>query len=454
MDFLIAESTSYNLIRTRWLFGAALLAAAAMGLLTLRWLLARAAANGQKGPAAALRGWWAEEIWLGGPFAAQARERLAQGWFAALFALFMVRWLLGDLLVRPFSLRLLTDLVFWGIVVKLLFLTRYSARQLAAAGGFALVFLLCSAAGSSQLLFYQILFVLCVKDIDLRKAFRFALAVVAGLTAAVMLLAALGAIPTFTWVEPGRTRRTLGFYNFNTCGKYLFYTAAGWLLLRLGRIRWWDWLGLGGLFLICACIVNSRTPSLGILAMMAAGAAARYLPALWRARPMRLLGAACPWAAAAASFAAAFLYRAGTPVWSRLNALSSGRLELFQLAVTRLGVTPFGQMVKDEELYTLDTIYLNNFYSLGVAGFLLYFGLLSWLVWQCWSKGWDAETAALLGLMVYGLFESFCWENICPAILLFANVIYQPAPGREVRISRDGPAGGGPGGAAAPAGRA
>ncbi len=448
MDFLIAESTSYNLIRTRWLFGAALLAAAALGLLTLRWLLARAAANGQKGPAAALRGWWTEEIWLGGPFAAQARERLAQGWFTAVFFLFMLRWLLADILAASFSLRPLTDLLFWGIAAKLLVFTRYSAKQLLTAGAFCLPFLAAAAMGSSQMLLYQILFLICVKDVDLRRAFRWVLAAMAGIVAAVMLLAAAGLLPTISWGESSRARYTFGFTYPNSCGKNLLYLAFGWLLLRFERIRWWDWMGLGALFWLCNSIVDTRAPAISILVLLAAGLTARYLPGLWQAKPLRLLGAACPWAAAAASFGLALGYRPGTALWDKLNDFSSGRLELFKLAVERLRITPFGQVVKDEELYTLDNMYLNNFYALGLVGFFLYFGLLSWLLWRCWKQGWAAETVVFLGLAAYGMFESFCWESVCPAVFLFANVICQPAPGREVRISRDRPTG-----ADAPAGR-
>ena len=346
------------------------------------------------------------------------------------------------------------DLIFWGILAKLLLFTRYSLKQLAAAALLSLPFFLSAAATGSQYLLYQVLFLLCVKDIDLRKAFRAVFWAVLLLVFANMLAAAAGLIPTVAHAGAFRIRNSYGFNHPNTCGKYLLYLSAGWLLLRFDRVRVWDWLGLAALLWFCNTLVDSRSNSLGILALLAAGLASRYLPRFWRARPLPFLGAAAPWLASAASFLIAVWYHAGSPLWDKLDQLSSGRMELFHLATQKLPVTLFGQSFLDEELYTLDSLYLNNLYSLGLIGFLAYFGLLSLALYQCWQKGWRAETAVFLSFLVYGLFERGCWSSTTPAVLLFANAIYRPAPGLEARISQNTPAGGGPGGPAAPGGRA
>lgn len=462
MGFWIAEETSMNLLRTRWLFGAALLAAAALGVLTLLWLGRRAAAAGRPGLWGAVRLWWGEEVFLGGPFAAARREALAQGWFTVTFAVFMLRWILYRSTIPGISGpvgglggRLLCDLLFWLMMGKLLVFSRYSLRQLLAAAAAAAVFVIPCAVSGSQFLLYHVLFLFCAKDIDLRKAFQDVLWTVFLAVAAIMLLAAAGLIPSLIETSALRPRSSFGFFHPNICGVYLLYLGLGWFLLRFERLCWRDWLVFAGLFFICNNLVDSRASSIGFLVLCSAGALARYCPRLWRNRWVRAAGTALPVLLAGCSFLLGALYRPGSPLWERLNQISSDRLNLFHTAVTRLPVSLFGQKsILDEELYALDNMYLTNFYSLGTAAALLYLALLCLCLYQCWARGWAAETVALLCLAVYGCFEPMCWPSTTPAVLLFANLIYRPAPGREIRISRDAPGGGRPGGAATPACRA
>lgn len=443
MDFLIADSSSMNLIRTRWLFGAVLLAAAALGVLTLRWLLARCAPAGG-GLKAALRGWWDEEIWLGGPFWAERREQMTQSWFTGVFLLFMLRWLLGHTLIPDKDLlcRFLCDLLFLSIAVKLLVLSKYSAKQLARAACFVLPMLLAAAGSGSQFFMFDILFLFCVKDVDLRRAFKAVFWVMAVCVAAVILLAAMGAIPTLTWnFFNGRTRNSFGFGHPNSCGRYLLYLASGWVLLRFEGMRWWDWLPLAGLLLFCNNAVDSRAASLCILFLLAASFFIKALPRLWQAGWVRRLGCALPLAAAAASFGIAFGYRADVPLWHKLDLISNGRVQLYSLAAQSLPLTLFGQNIVSNELYTLDNLYLSLFYGSGIIVFILYMWLLSRTLQQCWKQGWNAETILLLCLALYGCLEGMGWPSNSAAVLLYANIIYRPRPERLVRFSPPAPDG-------------
>lgn len=438
MGFWIAEETSMNFLRTRWLFGAALLAAAALGAATLLWLGRRAAAAGRHGLWSLLRGWWEEEIWLGGPFWKDRRETLAQGWFTVTFVLFMLRWILSRSLVpgvNGLAGRLLCDLLFWLMAAKLLLFSRYSLRQLCAMAAVALPLMLACSANGSQFLLYQVLFLLCVKDIDLRRAFYAAFWAVLFITAAIMLLAALGLTPTMNWQNDIRPRNSYGFIHPNSCGMYLLYAASGLLLLWFDRLRTIHWLAMAGLLFVCNFMVDSRACSVAFLLLLAGGAAARYLPRFWRSRGVGVVCVLSPLLLAAVSFLAAGLYREANPFWARLNAFSSGRLELFHMAVSRVPATLFGGPVLDSELYTLDNLYLYNFYSLGIVGGLLYLFLLCAALYQCRKNGWDAETVILLSFAVYGCLESTCWAATTPAVLLFANVIYRPAAGCGMCIS-------------------
>lgn len=438
MEFLIADEYSMTLLRTRYLFGTALLAALVVGLLTLRWLLAQPSVGAGR-LSAAVRRWWQEEIWLGGPFAAGRRQALAQGWFTVTFAAFMLRWVLGHSMIPDKDLfcRALCDLVFWLIVVKLL-LTRYSLRQLLTAGLLVLPFFLTCAKSGSQFILYQILFLLTVKDIDLRKAFRIVYGIVAAAVLLVMLLAAAGAIPTVSW-GLGRARNSVGFGHPNTCGKYLMYLVLGWFLLRFDQLRWYSWCFPCGVLLFCHFCVDSRTAELCMLALILAGLLARYCPRFWQAKWVRALGTAAPLVAVTASFAIAFGYRADSPVWQKLEILSSWRLSLYSLAAHRGGLTLFGQNLLDEELYTLDNLYLANFYLSGVLVFAVYLGLLCLALYRCWQQGWTAETVVLLCLAVYGCLEGVCWMDASPAPLLFANALYAAGQPWRLRISRAGP---------------
>lgn len=439
MDFLIADSSSYNFIRTRWLFGAACLAALVIGLLTLRWLLAKRAPAGG-GLGAALHGWWEEEIWLGGPFWARQRQALAQGWFTAAFALFMLRWLLVHSLIPGAAIlsRLLCDLIFLCIIAKLLIFTQYSAKQLARMAVFLIPFLLASAASGSQYWLYGVLFLLCAKDIDLRRAFRPVFWMVVCAVAAIMLLSLAGLIPTLEWGLGGsRPRYSFGFGHPNMAGTYLLFIVFGWLMLRFERIRWYEWFGMAVLLVFCNNAIDSRASSVGILVMIAAGLAAKYFPRLWNRKECGVLAALAPWLLAASSIWVALLYRDQDPFWTKWNAVSSDRLRLFSILVRQYPVRLFGQFIQDGEIATPDNAYINNLYTYGIICFLLYYLLLSLVLLQCWKHRWPAEAVVLISLLAYGLFEQMCWANTCPAILLFANVIYQP--GRLLRISRDGP---------------
>lgn len=440
MEFLLAESTSMTLLRTRYLFGTAVLTALVLGLLTLRWLLAQLSVGAGRQPGAAARRWWREEVWLGGPFAAGRRQALAQGWFTVTFAAFMLRWVLGHTLIpdKDFLCRVLCDLVFWLIAVKLLLLTRYSLRQLLTAGLLVLPFLLSCAKSGSQFVLYQILFLLTVKDIDLRKAFRIVYGVLAAAVLLVMLLAAAGAVPTIAW-DIGRARNSFGFGHPNTCGKYLLYLMLGWFLLRYDRLRWYSWWFPCAVLLFCRRCVDSRTAELCMLALILAGLLARYCPRFWQAGWVRALGTAAPLAAAAASFALAFGYRADSPFWQKLELLSSGRMGLFSLAVHRGRLTLLGQDLISEELYTLDNLYLSAFYLSGLLVFVAYLGLLCLALYRCWQQGWTAETVVLLCLAVYGCLEGVCWMDASPAPLLFANALYAAGQPWRLRISRAGP---------------
>lgn len=440
MNFLIAEDTSLTFLRTRWLFCGMILSALVMAGMTLLWMRRQAVQSGESF-FRVLRRCWSQPFWLGGPFAARQREGMAQGCFTAAFVLFLVRWVLFVSTIETAFAhligKLMLDAVFWLITCKLFFLTRYSLRELCIAAAIAFPLVVASMINVSQLLLIQVLFLFCIKDIDLRKAFRIALCAVTAAVALIMLLAIAELIPSVRWMRGDHPRNSFGFGHVNSCGECLFYLAAGWFAVRFAQLRWRDWLFLAALLYLCSELVDSRAPSLGILLLIAAGVLTRCFPRLWELGWLRALGTAVPVLLAGGSFWAAFAYRADDPLWAALNRFSSDRFNLFHLAVTRLSATVFGQQpVYDSEFYTLDNAYLGNFYWMGVVGSLVYLALFCFAIYLCWKRGWVAETILLLSFSVYMCLEGACWPSATPAVLMLANAIYWPS--QQLRISQPG----------------
>lgn len=440
MDFFIAESTSLTFLRTRWLFCGMILSALVLTGMTLLWMRRQAVQEGEPF-LKVLRRWWDQPFWLGGPFAARQRETMAQGCFTAAFVLFLVRWILFlSTIETPLAHlvgKLMLDAMFWLMTCKLFFLTRYSLREFCIAAAIAFPMVLACMISSSQQLLVQVLFLFCIKDIDLRKAFRITLYVITAAVALIMLLGLFEVIPTVRWSRGGHPRNSFGFGHVNSCGECLFYLAAGWFALRFARMRWRDWLFLAALLYVCGELVDSRAPSLGIFLLIAAGALTRFFPKLWELGWLRVLGTAVPVLLAGGSFLLAFAYRAEDPFWARLNSFSSDRLNLFHLALSKLSVSVFGRpLVYDSEFYTLDNAYLGNFYWMGVVGSLVYLALFCFTIYLCWKRGWIAETILLLSLSVYICFEGACWPSATPAVLMLANAIYWPS--QQLRISEPG----------------
>ena len=259
------------------------------------------------------------------------------------------------------------------LVGKILLFTRYTRPQLAAVVLIVGVCLAITAAG---------------------------LAVTAGLAVAGVLPMTIAGVD-----REGVLRPAFGFYHPNTLAATVLGLFAAWLLLRFERLGWADWAGLLAAAAFVYKVPNSRMAALAMLAMLAAEALLKFWNKVLEYPAARLLCCLAPLLTALASLAAGTLYRQGTPLCDRLNALSSDRLRLFHLAGQSYGITLLGTPLNDPEIYALDNLFLRVLYGYGVALALVVVGLLTLLMLRCVRLRAKPETAVLLGMTLYAACE-------------------------------------------------
>lgn len=294
------------------------------------------------------------------------------------------------------------------LVGKILLFTRYTRPQLAAVVLIVGVWL---ASQWGHFAFSEeplaVLVLLAAKDAPLHRVVRPYLAITAVGLAITAGLAVAGVLPmTIAGVDrEGVLRPAFGFYHPNTLAATVLGLFAAWLLLRFERLGWADWAVLLAAAVFVYKVPNSRMAALAMLAMLAAEALLKFWNRVLEYPAARLLCCLAPLLTALASLAAGTLYRQGTPLWDRLNALSSDRLRLFHLAGQSYGITLLGTPLNDPEIYALDNLFLRVLYGYGVVLALVVVGLLTLLMLRCVRLRAKPETAVLLGMTLYAACE-------------------------------------------------
>ena len=287
------------------------------------------------------------------------------------------------------------------LVGKILLFTRYTRPQLAAVVLIVGVWL---ASQWGHFAFSEeplaVLVLLAAKDAPLHRVLRPYLAITA-------VVAVAGVLPmTIAGVDrEGVLRPAFGFYHPNTLAATVLGLFAAWLLLRFERLVWADWTVLLAAAVFVYKVPNSRMAALSMLAMLAAATLLKFWNRVLEYPATRLLCCLAPLLTALASLAAGTLYRQGTPLWDKLNALSSDRLRLFHLAGQSYGITLLGKPLNDPEIYALDNLFLRVLYGYGVVLALVVVGLLTLLMLRCVRLRAKPETAVLLGMTLYAACE-------------------------------------------------
>ncbi|MBQ8646714.1 MAG: hypothetical protein IJ484_01065 [Oscillospiraceae bacterium] len=400
------------MIRLFYWAGLALLALAAV----LLWLPALYRAfRAAEGPASARLGaLLRQELSPLPPALAQHQGRIGQWLFTLGTVLYLTTQVVSNTSVPGLSLLRSagSEAAILLFFAKITLFTRTSPGQILCAGVCAAPFVLSQQVDANRLVLLAILFVLAGRSTDLRPALKLSAGCVAVFYAVCVALDRLhitdrsGDIFRYVGGVPQDVRYALGFGHPNTAAYFLALLATAWLLLRWKQLRWWDWaLGLAALYLITFPI-DSRGSMLNLCITLALMLLFRVFPRFLRLRPIAALIPLAPAVCTLASLCGAYLYDPSNGLWSRLNALSSGRLYLFNLAAQSYAITPFGQDLNDPRVYTLDNAYLKLLFQTGLPALVLFVLGLTLLLRRLVRAEAAPELAVALSGCVYCLFET------------------------------------------------
>lgn len=384
-------------------------------------------------------GWWRE--WLTAPrllyggAGCERRLALAEPLYLAALAVFLVNHIMvlfmGDVVPGAFF-PLTSNLSMALLLVKGLLCTRYSLRD----GVCAFVLLTLVAIGLSGYYVGNVmdacLYVIFAKDVSLKKIIKVHMAFVAAMVVVIAGLAIVGVLPI---INPGYNRNgvprlTLGFIHPNNLCGFVFALFVGLAILLFKKhplllippwaaafyLAWWP--------------CSSRTPAIAFVAFGVLLLVLRFLPKLFDAAPVKALITASPVLAAAFSYAVALSFRAGVPLWDKLNDILSTRLFLWHTTVA--AVPP--------QLRAMDLVALMN--SLGICpamdNYFIYIsyhgGLIllavilagySLLLYRLLAAKKPLLVTVVLSFLVYGLSEmapEYLWFNL--AFFLFTPLLY------------------------------
>ena len=218
-------------------------------------------------------------------------------------------------------------------ILKLLFFTRFSWRQLSLAGLVLLPFFISHIITQDPSYFLEFLLILSAKGENLRKVLKVLLVTLVLCTAGIFALYFGGLIPVDSTggelVEEVRHRFAFGFIHPNILSLYVAALNWGWLLLRWHRMRWWDWLGIAALNYGTYCLTDSRSMFLCVVAAEAIALVLHIFPRFFRFSVWAWLSTLLPPILAGLTLIPCYYYDPDSPLWGRINGLFSTRPALF-----------------------------------------------------------------------------------------------------------------------------
>lgn len=399
--------------------------------LGLVWLAGRALLK--KEPfAQRVRSGLGEEVFLFGDWAAPQREE-AGGWlFLVSVALLQFDTFFMNSCIRDagaawygFLAAKLEIVYFLLVVVKMVFFTRYSGLQLGTGFCFLFVFRWVFLNNAHFWPAAGMLYFLAAKDIRPRRTLKACLAVSAASFFAVTLAAAAGWITTVTEMSETRVRNSFGYGWFNLTGAILLGLCIMYVCWRQAdRLKWFDFVLLAAALVFCDRGPDSRAAVLCIGLLMVLAALLRFLPRLAGAGWVRAVVSAAPAAAFALSLLTGWLFNASSPVWTALDGLLSGRLQLAHQALTGSSVAIAGQRLADSG-FLVDNFYVNLWIWGGPVESLLLWGAVTVLLWRLMKRGAFTESACLVVMLAHATMEAhFIWPCINVVLWLLPCVLY------------------------------
>ena len=385
----------------RWLILPFVLAGGILFVLDIIWARREASAAGRNFVGIL----WSQEHWLGGPVGADLRQKLGQWCFDAVVVVWMIRLLVAYSTIQNTATfqAALFDLTMLLMMAKIVLFSRYSYRQMLTAAILLAPFFAAQIAIPYHMMMICYFMVLAAKDIDPRRTLKFYMAVTGFLTALFAVLSCAGVIAfgleRSNEVEGGY-QMALGFFNPNIASAFVFSLCCGWLLLRFYKMRWFDFAGIGALFLVVFLVLKGRGIEVAMVVLAAVYLFYRLLPRAFASAPMRWLYMLSPLVGCVAWFTVAALYTPENPTWWMLNNLSSDRIKFCSIAFNTFPK----EWIVSHSYYTPEvTITENLFFEA-----LYHFGALSLIV-----------TLVLAVWMAYGLHKRKAW----PELIVFIGML-------------------------------
>lgn len=392
--------------------------------LGLIWLAARALVTIKGGFAQKVRGGLNDEMFLFGNWGGDIRVA-AGGWmFLLSVVLLQFEMFFVNSLVRESGLPWHGMLSSWLgnaylllIVVKLLFFTRYSGRQLAAAYCFFFVFRWVYLNNHQYWFVLALFFMLAAKDAPLRRTLKAAFAVSAVSFAVVTVGAAVGWIGTLAelWND-GRMRNSFGYGWYNLTGAFVLGLCAMYVCLRqVKNLKWFDFLLLAAALVFCNEGPVSRAATVCIALLLVLLLLLRFLPGIARPAWVRALVSAAPVLTLIASLLSSWLYAPDNVLLAKLNDAFTGRLYLANIALSETSLAIAGQGLWDGN-YVVDNCYVNLWIYAGPVASVLLWGAMAALLWRLLKKGAVTESACLVVMLAHGFMECHViWPcvNVC-----------------------------------------
>ena len=260
-----------------------------------------------------------------------------------------------------------------------------------------------------------LLLILFAADFGPRKTLKVYTVLLGFFYAVTAVLSALGAIASgsmtvaqtrqtdFAWLS---VRHAFGFCHPNAAAILLAVWAVMWLILRYGKLKWWDWVLALGVGIVITVVIDSRGALLFYAAFLVLLVVFKCFPKLLEYKLLHGLAVASPVLCALLSFGCAILYNPQNLLWNKINMLASTRPALFHQAWENGIVSLGGQTFESLDVPCLDNAYLSVFLLKGVPWFAVILLIYMLLTHRLWKKSAVPELALVLALFVY-----FCVES-------------------------------------------
>lgn len=208
------------------------------------------------------------------------------------------------------------------------------------------------------------MFLLSIKNVDFKMIVRMYFYLIVTTISIVMMTALLKIIPNLVFRDPTMTRvdrYSVGMNYPTLIASHAMFGSLSYFYLRFGKIRWFDYGGVGILALVIMKFTDTRLDFYATLLMIPLvlmaqfayrndGIIRKIISFEWMATPILT----------ALILIMTYFYQPNNHILEKLNQLISGRLRLGKLAFQKLNPNLFGQYITEHSYGGLKGLKLAN----------------------------------------------------------------------------------------------